>query len=67
VFDFFGRNSTKNPKKAKKQGNYKHIPLEVTISEITNEGLVTLAFNKPIYELKNLSAFVDYGVFEINV
>jgi hypothetical protein len=67
VFDFFGRNSTKTPKKSKKQGNYKPIPLDVRISKISNEGLVTLAFNKPIYEIKNLSTFVDYGVFEINV
>ena len=64
MFEFAGMNKTPNLKKTKRSSNYKPIPLEARISKISNEGLVTLAFNKDVFVVKNLSA-IDYDVFEI--
>ena len=53
-------------KKKKRASNYKPIPLEARINKISNEGIVTLAFTKDVYVIKNLSA-IDYDVFDIKV
>ena len=66
MFEFASMNNTRNPKKTKRASNYKPIPLEARINKISNEGLVTLAFTKDVYVIKNLSA-IDYDVFEIKV
>jgi hypothetical protein len=66
MFDFAGINNAPNLKKKKRASNYKPIPLEARIKKISNEGLVTLAFNKDVYVIKNLSA-IDYDLFEIKV
>ena len=66
MFEFTGMNNSSNLKKKKRASNYKPIPLEARINKISNEGLVTLAFTKDVYVIKNLSA-IDYDVFEIKV